>query len=372
METARNLKQFRFDRLNSLGEYKANTPAMHPSNSLRLQVEAALAHRIPSALTPAKKVIRLVAQTGVAVVDEVLEGGLPVGAITEMIGPECSGRTSLALSFLAHVTQAANVCAWIDVADVFDPESAAAAGVDLSRLLWVRCGVLTSKPQRLAKEDFTLPDKYFIPAPTKKGLHGGGFGPHPRNEVKELSGAVSSFLRPETIALRYAEPLPRSRREPEVFEPNLRPIAQKWRKLATPRKPWPRIEQALQATDLILQGGGFSAVVLDLGSIAPEHASRVQLATWFRYRAAAEKTQASFLLLTQHSCAKSSAELVLRFHPGDPLTSDATIFTGIEHRLEVARRRFMQPPSNVVPFRKPPQNLTMANWFTRSTWAGIR
>jgi recombination protein RecA len=345
---------------------------MQSSNSLRLQVEAALAHRIPSALTPAKKVIRPVAQTGVAAVDEVLEGGLPVGAITEMIGPECSGRTSLALSFLAHVTQAANVCAWIDVADVFDPESAAAAGVDLSRLLWVRCGVLTNVPQRPAKEDFTLPDKYLIPAPTKKGLHGGGFGPHPRNEVKGLSGAVSSFLRPETIAPRCAEPQPRGRWEPEVFEPNLRPIAQKWSNPATPRKPWSRIEQALRATDLILQGGGFSAIVLDMGSIAPEHASRVQLATWFRYRAAAEKTQASFLLLTQHSCAKSSAELVLRFQPGDPVSSDTTVFTGIGHRLEVARRRFTQTPSNVVPLRKPPQNVNVASWSTRSTWAGVR
>jgi recombination protein RecA len=345
---------------------------MRSSSTLRIQVEAALAHRIPSALTPAKKVIRPVAQTGVTAVDEVLEGGLPVGAITEMTGPECSGRTSLALSFVARVTQATKVCAWIDVSDVFDPESAAAAGVDLSRLLWIRCGVLTDKAQRTAKEGFTLPGKYLIPALAKKGLHGGGFGPHPRSEVKGLSGAVSSFLRPEAIAPRCAEPQRRVRREPEVFEPNQHPIAQKWSNPATSRKPWPRIEQALQATDLILQGGGFSAVVLDLGSIAPEHASRVQLATWFRYRAAAEKTQASFLLLTQHSCAKSSAELVLRFQPGDPLTSDLTVFTGIEHRLEIVRRRFTQTPSNVVPLRKPPQNVNVANWSTRSTWAGVR
>ncbi|MDQ2834513.1 MAG: hypothetical protein M3Y50_12345 [Acidobacteriota bacterium] len=40
-------------------------------------------------------------------------------------------------------------------------------------------------------------------------------------------------------------------------------------------------------TDLLLQAGGFSAIVLDLGSIAPEHVSRIPLATWFRYGAAA-------------------------------------------------------------------------------------
>jgi recombination protein RecA len=340
--------------------------------ALRAQIETALAKRIPSALTPVPRTIRPVAPTGVETVDEFLEGGLPLGAITEMIGPECSGRTSLALSFASRMTQEGKVCAWIDVADVFDPESAAAAGVDLSRLLWIRCGVLTDVAQRPAKEDFTLPNKYLIPAPTKKGLHGGGFGPHPRSEVKGLSGAVSSFLRPDAIVPRCAEPQRRARRVSEIFEPNQRSAAQKWSNPATLRKPWSRIEQALQATDLILQGGGFSAIVLDMGSIAPEYASRVQLATWFRYRAAAEKTQASFLLLTQHSCAKSSAELVLRFQPGDPLISDVTVFTGIKHRLEVARRSFMQTSSNVVPLRKPPQNVNVASWSTRSTWAGLR
>jgi hypothetical protein len=270
------------------------------------------------------------------------------------------------------MTQVEKVCAWIDVSDTLDPESAAAVGVDLSRLLWVRCGVqIASQTRPSAQRTFSLPEKYMVAPPTKKGLHGGGFGPHPRSEIKGLSGAVSGFLRSETIAPRCAEPQHRVRRESDVFEPNLRPITQKWSNPATPRKPWSRIEQALQATDLILQGGGFSAIVLDMGSIAPEHASRVQLATWFRYRAAAEKTQASFLLLTQHSCAKSSAELVLRFHPGDPL-SDTTVFTGIEHRLEVARRRFTQTPSNVVPLRKPPQSVNVASWCTRSTWAGVR
>jgi len=50
-------------------------------------------------------------------VDEVLQGGLPIGAISELVGPECSERTSLALSCLARMTQASKVCAWVDVSD---------------------------------------------------------------------------------------------------------------------------------------------------------------------------------------------------------------------------------------------------------------
>jgi len=107
---------------------------MSSASTLRLQIESNLARRIPSALTPAPKMIRPVAVTGIESVDELLHGGLPVGAISELVGPEYSGRTSLALSFLARMTQTSKVCAWVDVSDTFDPPSAAAAGVELYNL----------------------------------------------------------------------------------------------------------------------------------------------------------------------------------------------------------------------------------------------
>jgi hypothetical protein len=220
---------------------------------------------------------------------------------------------------------------------------------------------------------FSLPEKYLVPPPIKQGLHGGGFGSHPRNEVKGLSDAVSNLLKPEASALPCAEPQRRERPEKEAFEPNLSQIDMKGRwKMAPSSRPLSRIEQALRVTDLLLQGGGFGAIVLDMGSIAPEDSSRVPMSMWFRYRAAAEKTQACILLLTQHSCAKSSAELLLRLQPGNTRRDETTVFTGIEHHLEVTRRRFAQPPTNVVPLRKPPQRATIANWQSRTVWAGPR
>ena len=113
---------------------------MPTASHLRAQIEATLAERIPSALTPLPRVSYPVAPTGIPEIDLLLHGGLPVGAISEVVGPECSGRTSLALAFVASMTQAGKVCAWVDVSDTLHPESAAAMGVDLSRLLWVRCG----------------------------------------------------------------------------------------------------------------------------------------------------------------------------------------------------------------------------------------
>jgi recombination protein RecA len=345
---------------------------MPSAATIRLQVEAALARRIPSALTPVQKAIRPVAPTGVSEVDALLGGGLPIGAITEMVGAESSGRTSFAVSFLANTTRMGSVGAWIDVQNTLDPESAAAAGVDLSRVLWVRCGASVPKARPAAEYRFALPEKYFVAAAAKKGVHGGGCGGHPRGEVKGLADAVGGLLRPEAIAPRCAEPQRRIRTEQETFvaAPQLR--AQKTKPQTQGGKSWARMEQALRAADLLLQAGGFSVIVLDMAGIAPEYSTRVPLATWFRYRAAAERTRASLLLLTQHSCAKSSAELLLRFGPGEVRRDESTVFTGIEHRLEVERRRFMQPDTNVIPLRKPPQSVNAAQWRSRSTWASVR
>ena len=339
---------------------------------IRHQIESDFADRIPSALTPRPQMPRSLAATGIQCVDELLDGGVPLGAITEIAGPECSGRTSFALSVLAGMTQASKVCAWIDVSDGLDPESAAAAGVELSRLLWVRCGLPdVSDIVPSSQPAFMLPDKYFVPPPIKKGLHGGGFGSHPRNETRGLSGAVSELLRSKTAVSRHTEQDSAQVEETSEQAPSLF-VSQRRKKVHLSAKPWSRIDQALRVADLLLQGGGFSAIVLDMCDIAPEDVLRIPLATWFRYRAAAERTQTSILLLTQHPCAKSSAELLLRLELGGVHHEGSTVLNGIEHRLEVARRRFTPTRTNVAPLCKPPQSITSANWCSRTPWAGPR
>lgn len=77
-----------------------------------------------------------------------LTGGFPRGAITEICGPASSGRTSLLFSALAAATSAGEACAYVDTGDTFHPASAAAAGIELDRLLWVRCG---GNPERALK-----------------------------------------------------------------------------------------------------------------------------------------------------------------------------------------------------------------------------
>ena len=83
--------------------------------------------------------IRDTLPTGIASLDAVVEG-FPRGAISEVIGPESSGRTTVIHSLLAASTSNSEICAYVDATDSFDPVSAAAAGVSLQQLVWIRCG----------------------------------------------------------------------------------------------------------------------------------------------------------------------------------------------------------------------------------------
>src|ERR1017187_8214628 len=167
------------------------------------------------------------APTGIAEIDSAL-GGLPRGCLpqivragsrlplacrTEIVAPASSGRTSLLLGVLAAATAREEACALLDAEDAFSPHSAADAGVQLGRLLWVRCG------------------------------HSA--------------------------------------------------------------------EHALKAADLLIQGGGFGLVVMDLGDTPPATARRISLASWFRLRRAVEHTPTILVGLARQSNAKTCASLVI-------------------------------------------------------------
>ena len=104
------------------------------------QLESLLRERgLGRALPAADKPVYAPLPTGQAEADRRLGGGLPRGAISEVLGPQSSGRTALVFSALAQATQAGELAAYVDATDCLDPRSAEAAGIVLERLLWVRC-----------------------------------------------------------------------------------------------------------------------------------------------------------------------------------------------------------------------------------------
>jgi len=253
------------------------------TTALRHEIEHALERSFPAALTPAQRTIRETASTGIAEVDALLDGGLPVGAISEINGPESSGRTTLVLSFLAQRTAAGQVCAWVDADDTFDPESAAANGIHLRQLLWVRC---------------------------------------------HQAGGVARG--------------------------------------AQATKPWTQLDQALRATDLLLQAGGFAAIVLDLGDTAAEYARKIPLATWFRFRQAADRARTSLVVVAQAGTsqgtnAQSSAALALQCAPMSPVIAGGKVLRGFRFEVRNQRQRFTP---FMVGRKKPPASV----WPAASAW----
>jgi recombination protein RecA len=62
-------------------------------------------------------------------------GGLPRGRVTEIYGPESSGKTTLALHVVAEAQRNGGICAYVDAEHAMDPVYAKAIGVDIDQLL---------------------------------------------------------------------------------------------------------------------------------------------------------------------------------------------------------------------------------------------
>jgi len=89
-----------------------------------------------------------------------LPQGIKRGTIFEVYGRRSSGRTAVSQHILGSATAAGEVCAVVDLAGSFHPASACAAGIQLNRIVWVRCGKNTEYAMRAC--DLLL--------------HAGGFG----------------------------------------------------------------------------------------------------------------------------------------------------------------------------------------------------
>src|SRR5256886_5383248 len=148
--------------------------------------------------------------SGVMELDAVLGGGFPRGSLVELYGPASSGRTSLAFSLLAEATERQQACAFVDVADSLDPLSLAAAGVELPRLLWIRCG-------ETADREPDLKTSSYFGGVGKEIRRTGSHGPetkkpmqihgwrHPRELMRGVENAIPSIVGKQTVVTESAQ-----------------------------------------------------------------------------------------------------------------------------------------------------------------------
>lgn len=244
-----------------------------------------------------------------------LTGGWARGCLTEICGPASSGRTGILLSALAQATQRGEVCALVDASDAFHPASAAAARVEMSRLLWVRCG---EKPGS---------QKHRVP-PTSHNY-----------SSRDVPGGI-----------------------------------QKAAKSGHGFKRWEsQLGQFLKVTDLLLQSNGFGMIVLDLGDVPAESARRIPMASWFRFRRAVEHTPTALLVLEQQPIAGSCSSVILKVSAKRPQAAETRIA-----RAELSHTELLDQFAITAQLlcsrlerkseRKPMQST--ASFISRAAWAG--
>lgn len=238
---------------------------------------------------------------------DTLTGGLPRGCLSEICGSASSGRTSVLLAALAAATRREEVCALVDATDALDAVSATAAGVDLERLLWVRCGKAGSGPRT--------------------------------SDV----GRRTSYPEADDQSLKY----------------NARSLTSEGRR---PRSDVRSLEQVLRVTDLLLQSGGFGLVAIDLGDVPHSAARRMPLASWFRFQRAVEPTPTVLLVVAQEPCAQTCASVLIRLQSGkkvsalsyqisvnnDLCPAHSQLLDGLHIEGELLRSRIQRKPAQSI------------------------
>lgn len=256
--------------------------------------------------------------SGVAELDAI-SGGIPCGCMTVLWGGASSGKTSALLAALARNTQEEGTCVLIDASDSFDPKSADAAGVNLGRLLWVRCG-------------------------------------DGRSSARKKSLALGPWSSAEHVALRGGNQEPRVNSQgPRTKDQGRVSLRRTTYDLRRNTEAEFRLEQVLRSTDLILQSGGFGLVALDLAGIPEKYVRRIPLASWFRFQRAVEHTKTALLVISEFACAQSCATLAVQLSVASSqlsvqsqLPSHSELLQALRVETEITRSRLERKPMQSV------------------------
>src|SRR5687768_1671157 len=209
-----------------------------------------------------------VAPFGTDTLDRALSGGLPRGQVSEVVGPSSSGRTSVAWAALAAATLRGESVALIDTFDRFDPPTAHACGIQLSRLLWVR-------GQALSKTTGAIDPAWLRP-----------IAPSPRDGGPRITG-VRAVNGPGTFMERV-------------------------------------IDRAIKALNLVVQSGVCTMVVIDFIDVPASALRRLPASTWFRIERAIEGSDTTVLILAAQSIARSAGGRSIVFGIREPGAGNRT------------------------------------------------
>ena len=118
------------------------------------------------------------------------------------------------------------------------------------------------------------------------------------------------------------------------------------------------LEHAFKATDLLLQGGGFGLVLLDLGDVPASSAKRIISSWWYRFRRTLEPTPTALVVIAEESCVRSCATLALELRGEACLWSSSLgpaspVFTNSNIRSSTSLLISIPTPAAVDALRRP-------------------
>ncbi len=121
-----------------------------------------------------------------------------------------------------------------------------------------------------------------------------------------------------------------------------------WVRCGKSKKELPPLEQAFRVADLLIQGGGFNIVAVDLSNFSERLLNKIQPATWFRFAHVIEKHETALVFLEPRPYATSCAGLVLNLRKKLE-TWKGNLLTNLSLEIEVIRTRNKKFPQSVRP-----------------------
>jgi hypothetical protein len=127
------------------------------------------------------------------------------------------------------------------------------------------------------------------------------------------------------------------------------------------------LEHAFKATDLLLQGGGFGLVLLDLGDVPPKSAKRIISSWWYRFRRTLEATPTALVVIAEESCVRSCATLALELRGESCLWSSSNCKEPRDRLFEVPHKNNTRSLSSARSFSSVPAAADLTRAINRSS-----
>jgi hypothetical protein len=216
------------------------------------------------------------------------------------------------VALLAGATGRGEIAALVDTLDMFDVASAAAGGIDLGRLLWIRgqgpgARGQDAKDREMGGRGGNVAERA-IDGDQRQGIEARGAG------LRSAVGDGGTYPSCTPTASVDGKPAPRVVHQSDARGRHPALAAE----IATQAGAWERaVDRAIKALNLVLQAGGFGLVALDLAEVPAAVVRRLPFTIWLRLQRVIEGSETACVLLGAEPVARSAGGVTIALRSRD-------------------------------------------------------